>query len=148
MLKQEKNKDLKIINNMLYKVKKNKNFVLGDKQPAGIYIRQRFSNVFVTLTDFNHKVIVCKTSCSCCIKCNKKRKTTPQTIEAIALSLTTYFKRYNINEIRLFLKSRINPLVFYLIRYLMFFNIKVLEISINTIPQTHTYCRKRIARRR
>ena len=100
MHKLEKNNDLRIIKNMLYKIKKNKNFLLGDKQPAGIYIRQRFSNIFVTLTDFNHKVIVCKTAGSAGIKGNKKRKNTPQTIEAIALSLTGYFKRYNINEIK------------------------------------------------
>ena len=132
---------------MIYKLKKDKNFVLSDLNLAGIYVTKRFSNFFITLTDSNHKVIVCKSAGSAGIKGNKKRKTTPQAIETIALSLNGYFKRYDIKKVNLFIKSRISQHMFALVQYLLFLNITIVNITTKyALP--HSYNKKRSIRRK
>ena len=132
---------------MLYKLSKIKNFIINTSQPANIYIRRRYTNIFVTLTDFNHKVIVCKSAGSAGIKGNKRRKTTPQTVESIVVSLNYFFKRYNIKNIKLILKSKISFHMFSLIRYLSFFNVNITDIECSfRLAQGHS--KKRLARRK
>lgn len=60
------------------------------KTNAFIFIKKTFSNIFITLTDLNLKVIVCKTSTIAGIKGNKRRKVAPQAIEYIVSSLMSY----------------------------------------------------------
>jgi ribosomal protein S11 len=131
----------------LYKINKTKNFLINKENLAEIYIRIKFSNIFITLTDSKHKVIVCKTAGSAGLKGSKKRKTTTQTVETIVSSLANYFKQYNINEIKLFLRCRVSTHIFTLIRYLLVYNIIINSISL-TMPQSYTRNRKRNARRR
>lgn len=66
-----------------------KTFLLN-KDNGFIFIKKSFSNIFVTLTDLNLKVIICKTSTIAGIKGNKRRKIAPQAIEYIVSSLITY----------------------------------------------------------
>ena len=77
---------------MSYKINKIKNFLITQENLAEIYVRVKFSNIFITLTDANHKVIICKTAGSAGLKGSKKRKTTTQTVESIVVSLADYFK--------------------------------------------------------
>lgn len=44
------------------KLKRYKHFKFGKLDKARIHLRRTFSNLFLTLTDLNHKVIICKTS--------------------------------------------------------------------------------------
>lgn len=45
------------------KLKKNNNFFLGKSRNFGrLYMRRTYSNIFITLTDMNNQVIICKTS--------------------------------------------------------------------------------------
>ena len=132
---------------MLYKVNKIKNFIITKENLAEIYVRIKFSNIFITLTDSNHKVIVCKTAGSAGLKGSKKRKTTTQTVESIISSLANYFKQYDIKEVKLFLRCRVTTHIFTLIRYLLVYNININSIFL-TMPQSYTRNRKRSARRR
>jgi len=134
---------------MIYKINKIKNFLIDEDNAkfAGIYIRIRFSNLFVTLTDFNNKVIVCKTAGSSGIKGNKRKKKTEQAIQSIVSSLKYYFKRYRISRVNLFLRCRIRTQVFSLVTYLLRFNIGLNRIF-KTLPKNYTRVKKRNARRR
>ena len=45
------------------KLRRRNHFNLGDKQKVGrIYLRRSYTNIFLTLTDLDNKVIICKTS--------------------------------------------------------------------------------------
>ncbi len=66
---------------------------------AKIYLRRTYTNIFITLTDLDNKVIVCKTSGMSGITKSKRRKTTPQAVESIMKALHSYIKLYNITNI-------------------------------------------------
>jgi len=59
-----------------YKIKKNKIFSFGLNQDmAKIYIKKKtYTNIFITLTDMDNKVVICKTSGSSDIYKNKRKK--------------------------------------------------------------------------
>lgn len=54
---------------MSLKLRKKNHFNLGINNDIGrIYLRRRFTNIFVTLTDLDDKVIICKTSGNLALK--------------------------------------------------------------------------------
>lgn len=80
-------------------------FVFIDKDctvnTGKIYFRKSFSNLFMTLTDLNDKVISCKTSGSCGIKGSKRRKTVPQAVEVIFNEIYNVMKVFKIVQVEL-----------------------------------------------
>lgn len=63
-------------------VKKN-HFFFGPNSAVGLlYMKKSNSNIFLTLTDLNHKVIVCKTS-GLMIKGSKRKKKAPYALELL-----------------------------------------------------------------
>jgi ribosomal protein S11 len=69
----------------------------SNKKKAYIKIHKSHSNFFMTLTDFNGKVIVCKTAAMVLGKLERRRRRkAPQTIEYMVASLDEYFILYNI----------------------------------------------------
>src|ERR1044071_6999899 len=106
-------------------------FFLGKsaKRKIGkIYIKRSYSNIFVTLTDLNNQVIICKTSGMCDDIPNRRRKRMPQAIEKIVYHLKDYFKKYKITHIHLILKMRVKAHVYTLIYKLKTYGIKILSI--------------------
>lgn len=67
------------------------------KNTAFIHIRRTYSNIFVTLTDLNANVIVCKSSGSSGIIRSKRRKKAPQALENIVNALMPYLKLYELH---------------------------------------------------
>ena|ERR1700744_2663255 len=132
---------------MVYTVKKSKNFLISDSQPAAIFMARRYTNIFITLTDFNNRVIVCKTAGAAGIKGSKKRKTNPQAVETIVKSLKFYFKKYNIKKVSLNMKTKITSHAFALVRYLQFFKVKVISVKC-AVAIPHSYIRGRKIRRK
>jgi len=113
-----------------YKLKKEKNFFFGlTNNTAKIYIRRTYTNVFVTLTDLNNKVVICKTSGSSDAIYNKRRKKIAQAVEKIALKLNQYLKLYEITNIHLVLKMRIKAHVYTLLSKLHTYGLFILTMT-------------------
>jgi len=107
-------------------------FNLGKKKNkiAKIYIKRTYTNIFITLTDLNNKVIICKTSGSSDNSIfNKRRKKIPQAIEKIIFKINNYLKLYNITNIHLILKMRIKSHVYTLLSKLYSYGIKISSIT-------------------
>lgn len=98
------------------------NFNIKDRNLL-LFFKKSFSNIFITLTDLNLKVIVCKTSTIAGIKGNKRRKVAPQAIEYIIASLLKY--RIKNVYICLNLKSNIKKFLYTLLRELSANNVNV-----------------------
>lgn len=88
-----------------------------------LFFKKSFSNIFITLTDVNLNVIVCKTSTISGIIGNKRRKVAPQAIEYIISSLKYFFVK-NI-FICLNLRSNIRKYLYTLVRELNLNNINI-----------------------
>jgi len=113
-----------------YKYLKIKKFILGDKiKIAKIYIKRTYTNIFVTLTDLNNKVIICKTSGSSDKIYNKRKKRIAQAVEKIVLKLKKYFKLYNIMYVHIILKMKIKAHVYTLLSKLHLYGLKILSIK-------------------
>lgn len=102
-----------------------KAFLLNNtKTNAFIFIKKTFSNIFITLTDLNLKVIVCKTSTIAGIKGNKRRKVAPQAIEYIVSSLISYNFKYIYLCLNLY-SFKIRKYLYNLLREFSLHNIKI-----------------------
>lgn len=113
-----------------YTFKKEKNFFFGlTKNTAKIYIKRTYSNVFVTLTDLQNKVVVCKTSGSSDSITTKRRKKIAQAVEKIASKINQYLKLYNITKIHLVLKMRIKAHVYTLLSKLHTYGLFILTMT-------------------
>jgi ribosomal protein S11 len=90
------------------KLKKfNFNTIGTDLKIAKIYIKRTYTNIFITLTDINNKVIICKTSGSSDKIYNKRKKKIAQAVEKIIFRIKKYFKLYNIMFLHLILKMKV-----------------------------------------
>lgn len=96
---------------------------------ACVHLRKVHSNIFITVTDLDYKVIICKTSGSSGILNLKRKKRAPYAIEAIAKTLNPYFKSYNIRRVYIILKMRIRAHLYILLRELAFYGIEVVGIK-------------------
>src|SRR5271168_4509138 len=114
---------------MKYKYLKLKNFTLGEKKIAKIYIKRTYTNIFITLTDLKDKVIICKTSGSSDSIHNKRKKRIAQAVEKIILKIKKYLKLYNIMYIHLILKMKVKAHVYTLLSKLHSYSIKILSIT-------------------
>jgi len=127
-------KDLKIINyfmiNKQFKIKKDKKFNLGLINKTGnIYIKRTYTNIFITLTDLNNKVIVCVTSGSADNTItNRRRKKIALAVEKIVSTLNYFLKLYEIKFINIILKMKVKAHVYTLLTKLVYFGIIILSI--------------------
>jgi ribosomal protein S11 len=65
------------------KLSKKNHFFFGLKTKVGLlYSKKSNSNIFLTLTDLNHRVVVCKTS-GLTIKGSKRKKKAPFALEVL-----------------------------------------------------------------
>lgn len=113
----------------IYKINKNKNFYFGlENKIANIYIRKTYTNIFITLTDLNNKVIICQTSGSSDIYTNKRRKRIAQAVEKIMINIYHYIKLHKITHIHVILKMKIKSHVYTLLSKLHYYGIFVLSI--------------------
>lgn len=127
---------LKIIYNLFmvkkqFKIKKDKNFDFGlINKTANIFIKRTYTNIFITLTDLNNKVIVCVTSGSADNSVtNRRRKKIALAVEKIVLLLNYFFKLYEIRYINVILKMKIKAHVYTLLSKLIYYGLIVLSIS-------------------
>ena len=112
-------------------VLKNK-FNFGDdllNNKGCIYFKRSRSNFFITLTDLNHKVIICKTSGSVLYQASKRRKKSPQAIEDIMKSIRSYIKLYNITCIIIILRQRLSIHIKFIVKELEIYNIPILHFK-------------------
>ena len=93
-----------------------------------IYIRRTYTNIFITLTDLNDKVVLCKTSGSSDVHKNKRRKRIAQAVEKIMLYIRKTMKLYNIVKLHIILKMKVKSHVYTLINRLKYYGLSILSI--------------------
>jgi ribosomal protein S11 len=107
-----------------------KSFIFDEQtlKYARLYINRSFSNIFITLTDSNNKVVICKSAGNAGIDGNKRRKTAIQVIEPIVNQLCAYFELYSVHKINIIVKYDMTAHLNKLLREL-----KLVGIEINSI---------------
>jgi ribosomal protein S11 len=124
-----KGKLIKKVNKKNYK----KNFFFGTRLDiimAKMYLRRSYTNIFLTLTDLNDKVITCITSgISDKTLQNKRRKKLAQTVEKIITVFKHIFDFYGIKYIQIVLKIKAKAHLYTLINRLNFYGLKILSIT-------------------
>ena len=88
-----------------------------------IFLKSTFSNLIITFTDMDNKVIICKTSGSAGIIGNKRRKRMPQAIETIMTAVIPYIKLYQVTNIEIVLKMKIKNYFYALLKELQYHDI-------------------------
>lgn len=117
------------------KIKKKSHFTIGKHINCKLFFRVGFSNVFVTLTDIEGKVIVCKTAGSSILSNSKKQKKAPHTVEKIVNSMRPYFQVYRIKKAHVVLRNRRSKHVSYLFKELHLIGVTVSKMTlVNSIP--------------
>jgi len=112
-----------------FRLKKNKNFFFGlTNKIAKIYIRKTYTNIFITLTDIDNKVIVCQTSGTSDTFTNKRRKRIAQAVEKIMFNINYFIKLHEITHVHVVLKMKIKSHVYTLLAKLVYYGIIILSI--------------------
>lgn len=115
---------------MKYKLLKFKNFEFGNKlKIAKLFIKRTYSNIFITLTDLNNKVIICKSSGSSDKIYNKRKKKVPQAVEKIIYKIKNYLNLYNILYIHIIIKMKIKTHIYTLLSKLHLYGINIISIK-------------------
>ena len=115
------------------KIKKKFLFNFGFSSVCKIYLKCTFSNVFITITDMDDKVVMCKSCGSSGVTGTKRRKKAPQAVEQIVSKLNDYLKLYKIINIEVILPPRYNRKVPYLVRELLFYGYKIKKFFVRQI---------------
>jgi len=117
--------------NKQFKIKKEKNFNLGlINKTANIHIKRTYTNIFVTLTDLDNKVIACVTSGSADKTItNRRRKKIALAVEKIVSTLNYFIKLYDIKFINIVLKMKVKAHVYKLLSKLVYYGLIILSIS-------------------
>lgn len=90
------------------------------KKTARIFLRPTFSNIIMTLTDLNNKIVICKTSGASGLLGSKRRKKAPRAIETIFQAILPYLKLHRIQNIQIVLKMRIKAHFYILLKELQY----------------------------
>ena len=117
-----------------------------NKNTANLVINKSFSNIFITVTDLNKRVIICKSSGACGVGHSKKMKKAPQSIENIIKHLVPIFEQYKLKYFNLILKIKFSNHLIILIKELYSNGYKIVKF-INKIKIAHNGMRGRKLRR-
>jgi len=134
----------------IYKYKWEKlHFFFGnhDNKTAKIYLRKTWSNIFLTLSDLNDKVIICKSSGNCKVSDSKRRKKIAMAIETIMKYLyDESISLFNIKNVIIILKMKVKSHLYTLIKRLKYYKINIINIY-SRRRVSHNGVRKRKIRR-
>ena len=114
-----------------FNIKKDKSFYLGiTNNIANIFIKRTYTNIFITLTDINNRVIVCITSGSADNTItNRRRKKIALAVERIVIKLNYFLKLYEIKFVNIISKMKVKAHIYTLLSKLIYFGLNVLSIS-------------------
>jgi ribosomal protein S11 len=97
---------------------KKEHFVFGSGGLAFLILNKTHSNIFITLTDYKMKVIICKTSGASNVGFTKKKKSAPQAVERIVKELAFFFKIYGIKFLDIILRFKVTSHTLILVKEL------------------------------
>jgi len=94
-----------------------------------IYLKPTFTNIIITLTDANNKVLACHSSGSSGVAGTSRRKKAPQAVAAILRKLHPSFLAHNVRVIELIVR-KMDPVMRSLIRELRYYGITIIALLI------------------
>jgi len=100
-------------------------FNLNKMEDAYLLFNRTYSNIFITLLDAKQKIIITKTSGISKVGNNKKKKKSPQAVEAIIRSMIKYFRLYKIKSLGIILRCKISIHMHTLVKELLYSGVKV-----------------------
>lgn len=127
----------------------NKKFIFSNKNlsnTTNIIVNRSFSNIFITMTDLKHKVVICKSSGACGVGFLKKSKKSPQAIENIVNALVFFLELYKIKKIIIILKVKFTSHMIILVKELLSKGYKIIKF-VNRLKIGHNGMRGRKLRR-
>lgn len=124
-------------------------FILNNhkyKNLAYLIVNRSSSNIFVTLTDLNKQVIICKSSGQCSLNNTKKNKKAPQILENIIDQLIDKIELYQLKYFHIILKVRFSSHIVILIKELVDRGYNIIQLN-NNLKIGHNGMRGRKLRR-
>jgi len=116
------------INLKAYKSKSVTDFDFLHNNYFKLFLKHTFTNIMLSLTDNNNKLIICHTAGSSGISGTSRRKTAPQAIELIIKKIYPFFVQHKIKSLELVLTRKVSQAAHYLIRELGYFGIQIIII--------------------
>lgn len=117
------------------RLSKQSHFFFSDKQIAKIFFKKSHSNFYLTLTDFQSKVIMCYSAGS--VVFGTRRKVLSKfSVESIIQKMLPYFRLYNINSFEIIVKSLASGHIYTLANILKAKGFSILSIK-DRIPIPH-----------
>jgi len=112
-----------------------------------VFLKHSFTNIKVSLTDNNNKLIRCHTSGSSGVAGTSRRKTAPQAIELIVKKLYPFFVKRKIKAIELVLTRKVSQAAHYLVRELAYYGIRIAIIRRRRICAHNGVRRRKLPRK-
>jgi ribosomal protein S11 len=134
---------------MRKRVKKKKikfRFRFSWPKTANLVLNKSASNIFLTFSDLQNKVIRCQTAGMSQVGSTKKKKKSPQSIENIVKMLHIFFIKYKIEYFNIVLKTKFSAHIPLLLKELLIRKYKIACI-INKRKIAHNGMRGRKMRR-
>ena len=115
------------------KIKNNKFFFGLDNNIAKLYLRKTYTNIFLTLTDINNKVIICRTPATAERLWNKRSIINIYAMERIIYDMCYLLKLFKIQYVHLVLKSRAKAHAFFLLEKLKNYGIIIKSMKLKKV---------------
>lgn len=135
------------VNLKLYKLRSPKNFSFLRTNYCKVFLKHTFTNIKVSLTDNQNKLVACHTSGSSGVTGTSRRKTAPQAIELIVKKLYPSFIKRKIKAIELVLTRNVSQAAHYLVRELGYYGIRIAIIRRRRICAHNGVRRRKLPRK-
>jgi len=140
-------KQVSTVNLKFYKLRSPQDFSFLRTNYCKIFLKHTFTNIMVSLTDNNNKLISCQSSGSSGVTGTSRRKTAPQAIELIVKKLYPSFVKRKIRAIELVLTRKVSQAAHYLVRELGYYGIRIAIIRRRRICAHNGVRRRKLPRK-
>jgi len=140
-------KKVSTLNLKYYKLRSPQDFSFLRTSYCKVFLKHTFTNIIVSLTDNNNKLISCHTSGSSGVIGTSRRKTAPQAIELIVKKLYPSFLKRKIKTIELVLTRKVSQAAHYLVRELSYYGIRIAIIRRRRICAHNGVRRRKLPRK-
>jgi len=93
-----------------------------------IYLKPTFTNIIISITDANNKVLACHSSGSSGVVGTSRRKKAPQAVASILKKLHTVFLKHNIRAVEIIITNRASSALYSLVRELSYYGVFIATI--------------------
>jgi len=112
-----------------------------------IYLKPTFTNIIISLTDADNKLLACYSSGSSGVIGTSRRKKAPQAVVAILKKLHSVFLIHNVRVVEIIITRRTSPALYSLVRELRYYGIFIAALHRRLLIAHNGVRRKKMPRK-